>query len=223
MLKLEIHTHTKASKDSFLNKYFYLLMLKLRKIDVIAITDHNEIYEAKNIRNFLEPKGIKVIIGEEIMSSRGEIIGLFLNEKITPGLSPKDTMLEIKKQKGIVYIPHPYDEKRYKTVLSEEEIRQNLDIIDFVEIHNGRNIKKDYSNQQQQIAKRYNKKGLVGSDAHLFFELGRNYNILDCTKGEIEKEENLKKKLFTIEKFETKNCKKRYHILTKFVRIIKNK
>ena len=65
---------------------------------------------------------------KKYFSSKGEIIGLFINEKISPGKSPRDTMLEIKKQGGIVYIPHPYDEKRYKTVLVEEEIQKNLDL-----------------------------------------------------------------------------------------------
>src|SRR5690606_3298386 len=102
---------------------------KVKKIDIVGITDHNEIKGAQEFKKFLEKFGIKVIVGEEIFSSKGEIIGLFLSEKIEPGMSPRDTMLEIKKQGGLVYIPHPYDEKRYKTVLAEEEIEKNSDLI----------------------------------------------------------------------------------------------
>ncbi|WP_217579010.1 PHP domain-containing protein, partial [Mesorhizobium sp. GbtcB19] len=99
---------------------FYLLMLKLRKINVVAITDHDEIEGALKFKPFLEKHSIRVIIGEEIFSSKGEIIGLFINKKISPGKSPRDSMFEIKQQGGIVYIPQPYGEKRYKTVLVEE-------------------------------------------------------------------------------------------------------
>ncbi|HWO76921.1 MAG TPA: PHP domain-containing protein [Bacillus sp. (in: firmicutes)] len=215
-IRVELHTHTRYSQDSLLNKWFYLLMLKMKKINVIGITDHNEINGALEFKKFLERFDIKVIVGEEIFSSKGEIIGLFLTKKIDEGKSPRETMKEIKKQGGLVYIPHPYDEKRYKTVLPEEEIEKNLDLIDIIEMHNGRNIKQCFSDYQLNIANKFNKTKSVGSDAHTFFELGRNYNIIESFSNQKEFLTNLNNSSFV-----KKDCIKLAHDVTKIVKIIK--
>jgi predicted metal-dependent phosphoesterase TrpH len=215
-VRVELHTHTNFSHDSLLNKWFYLLMLKLRKINVIGITDHNEIMGAIKFKNFLEKFNIRVIVGEEIFSDKGEIIGLFLKEKIKLGLSPRETMLAIKEQGGIVYIPHPYDKKRYKTVLVEEEIKNNVDLIDIIEMHNGRNVEEYYSQNQLEIAEKYEKVKSVGSDAHTFIELGRNYNIMEDFNNELEFLENLQ-----AGKYNKRSCIQLSHQITKFARVIK--
>jgi predicted metal-dependent phosphoesterase TrpH len=216
-IRLEVHTHTKYSHDSSLNKWLYLFMLKIRKINTIAITDHNEISGAIEFKDFLERYGINVIIGEEIFTNKGEVIGLFLSQKIEPGKSVRDTILEIKKQGGIVYIPHPYDEKRYKTVLPEEEIKNNIDLIDIIEIHNGRNICSYFSDHQLSIANKYpSALKLVGSDAHTFIELGRNYNIIEQFNTPEEFISNLKTVFFV-----KKDCIKFAHEITRIVRFIK--
>lgn len=177
--RFEVHTHTAYSQDSLLNKWMYLFMLKRRGIDIVAITDHNEIDGARRYRKFLAKYNISVVIGEEIATEKGNIIGLFLEKKIEPGLPVRETMLQIRKQGGLVYIPHPYDEERYETVLSEMEISKNINLIDLIEIHNGRNTKSYFSEKQMLIAKKYpNVQRLVGSDAHTFIELGRNYNLI---------------------------------------------
>ncbi|MFD9624841.1 PHP domain-containing protein [Peribacillus muralis] len=214
--KVELHTHTLYSHDSLLNKYLYLIMLKLRKINIVAITDHNEIKGAIIFKKFLEKYNIEVIIGEEIFTDKGEIIGLFITERIEAGLTPRSTMEEIKKQGGVVYIPHPYDEKRYKTVLKEEEIKNNIDLIDVIEVHNGRNIKPEYSERQLKIALKYKKIKSVGSDAHTFIELGRNYNIMDefCNKEEFLISLNTASNI-------QKPCLKIAHKITKITRVVK--
>lgn len=216
LVKMEIHTHTKYSNDSFLNKYFYLLMLKLKGISIVGITDHNEIKGALEFRNFLERFNIKVIVGEEIFTTQGEIIGLFLKEKIEPFLSPTETIKKIKEQKGIVYIPHPYDEKRYKTVLKMEEIEKNIHNIDIIECHNGRNIKEKFSEEQENIANKFKKNKLAGSDAHTFIELGRNFNIIKTFTTKEEFLLNLKDV-----KFQKRKCLKISHQITKIVKVLK--
>lgn len=214
MIRAEFHVHTRYSKDSILNKFFILLMCKIKKIKLLAITDHNEIEGALRYSLFLKKHGIEVIVGEEIMTECGEIIGLYLNEKIEPNLSVEETVNLIKKQKGLVYIPHPYDEKRYKTVLKEEEIKKIRNEIDFIEVHNGRNVKKEFSIKQNQIAEKYKLRKIIGSDAHTFFELGRNYISI-----EYEGKENLKNKV-ECGKMHTANCIKLAHSWTKIARII---
>lgn len=182
-MRIETHVHTKYSKDSlqcFLPLY---LKCRLKKIDVIAITEHNNIDGGVAFRNFCKKRGkkLQVIVGEEIFTDSGEIIGLFLKENIKPGLTVKKTISEIKKQGGLVYVPHPYDLKRYKTVLKEKYIAEFKDSIDCIEIHNGRNISTEYNFKQKEIAERYGINPVIGSDAHTTIEIGRNY--MDCEQG----------------------------------------
>lgn len=214
---MEIHTHTKYSKDSMLNKWLYLLMLKFKRINVVGITDHNEIIGAFEYKKFLERFGILVIVGEEVFTNKGEIIGLFITKKVEPGLPVRQTMEEIKSQNGVVYIPHPYDEKRRKTVLPEQEISNNIDLIDIIEVHNGRNVKTYFSEKQLEIANRYpNAYQLVGSDAHTFIELGRNYNIIERFQNKDEFIKNLSNVTFVKNK-----CLLISHQITKCVRLFK--
>lgn len=215
MYKIEFHIHTNASHDSFLNKHLLAFMCKIKKINCVAITDHNEIKNAISYKKFLEKKGIKVIVGEEILTKDGEIIGLFLNKKIQPFLSAIQTIKEIKKQDGIVYVPHPFEPKRSKTVLKYEVIKNNKNLIDFIECHNGRNRDKNCSIKQDEIATNLKIRKIIGSDAHTFYELGRNY----CTVNSLEKDELINE----IERayFVKKKCIQFAHFNTKIVRLIK--
>ena len=86
--KTEFHVHTRYSKDSCLNYLMLLLMLKIKKIDTIVITDHNEIKGALKYQKKLQKHHINVIVGEEIFTTKGEIIGLNLNKRIQEGLTP---------------------------------------------------------------------------------------------------------------------------------------
>ena len=143
------------------------------------------------------------------------IMWLGLSSKIEPDLSPKETIKQIKEQNGLVYIPHPYDEKRYKTVLVEEEIKKNKNDIDFIEVHNGRNIKSSFDIKQNEIAEKYNLTKIIGSDAHTFFELGRNY-VLSNERITLD---NIKRVYKDIS-FNSKNCIKFAHKWTRVARII---
>ena len=218
-IRAEFHTHTRFSKDSILNKFFILFMLKLKKIKLIAITDHNEVKGAIKYQKFLKKFNIDVIIGEEVMTDSGEIIGLFLNKKIEPFQSPELTVKQIKEQNGIVYLPHPYDEKRYKTVLKEEKQIKLKDEIDFIKIHNGRNISEKYSDKQKDIQQKLKITPIIGSDAHTFIELGRNY--IEIEYKNIEDFKNNMKDIVEKSVFHKKKCIKLAHTITKFARIIK--
>lgn len=201
--KIEFHVHTKASKDSLLNKYFILLMSKLKRIDCIAITDHNEIWYAKKIQPYFAKKGVDIIIGEEIFTKDGEIIGLFLNQRIEENLTAEETINKIKEQNGLVYIPHPFDIKRNETVLKEKTLKKISNKVDFIEMHNGRNVNLEYSKKQNQIAEENKATKIIGSDAHVFYELGRNYCLVnsyekDVLISEIKKADFVQKKCLNI-------------------------
>lgn len=147
------------------------------KIDYVAVTEHNNLEGAIQFKEYCNQRGglLNVILGEEIMTTEGEIIGLYLTHEIKPFMTPEETVNEIKKQGGIVYVPHPYDLKRYTTVLREDAIRRLSTQIDCIECHNGRNISREYDFRQNEIADKYKIKKVIGSDAHTIFEVGRNY------------------------------------------------
>lgn len=216
LYKVEFHVHTRGSKDSILNKYLLLVACKIKRIDCIAITDHNEIYYALKCKKLFSKHGIKVIVGEEIFSEDGEIIGLFLSKKIEKGLSSVETIKSIKKQGGIVYIPHPFEPYRKDTVLKEDVIKNRLKDIDCIEMHNGRNRKSSISDKQFELCKRYDVIPVIGSDAHTFFEVGRNFMFLK----DIDKDKILLS-IKNCDQFQKKKCIAISHVFTKIARVIK--
>lgn len=215
-MKIEMHVHTRFSKDSLLPLHILLFMCKIKKIKCIAITDHNEIKGAIKAKEIFAKHKVNVIVGEEILTKQGEIIGLFLNRKIEKNLTAKETIQEIKKQNGVVYVPHPFDKKRNKTVLQYEQIIANKDDIQLIECYNGRNIEKEYGIKQGEIAKKIGKIKVVGSDAHTWFEVGRNTMEISDFDTQEEFLNNIKSA-----KFNTKKCIKLAHIFTKIDKVIK--
>ena len=177
--KTELHVHTRYSKDSYQCFILLLAMCKLRGINTLVITDHDEVKGALRYRKGFRKHGVEIIPGEEVFTAEGEIIGVNLKKRIEPGLSPEETIIRIKAQGGLVIVPHPYDEMRYKTVLSEDAISRCRKDIDFMEVHNGRNRHPSFDTKQKELADRYGIKEIIGSDAHTFFELGRNYIITE--------------------------------------------
>lgn len=158
-----------------------------------------------------------MIVGEEIMTSSGEVIGLYLNEEIPAGLSCDETIDRIIGQGGVVYVPHPYDEKRSKTVLDENCIFSNSHRIDCIECDNGRNVEDYYSVKQTSIADKYGLVKVVGSDAHTLMEIGRNYmEVKSVPLNSSEFRDVIKSCTF-----HTKPCIKLAHKVTRVVKLIK--
>ena len=192
---------------------------RLCHIDAIAICEHNNIQGALKFKEYCSKRKNKVfvIVGEEIMTSSGEVIGLYLNEEIPAGLSCDETIDRIKSQGGVVYVPHPYDEKRAKTVLSEDCIRLNSYRIDCIECYNGRNVEEKYSVMQERIANKYGLVKVIGSDAHTLMEIGRNYMEVDSIPSNSSEFKSVIKSCT----FHTKPCIKFSHKVTKFAKLIK--
>jgi predicted metal-dependent phosphoesterase TrpH len=105
-LRADFHSHSHYSRDSVISPQAFIDRCLRKGIDCIAVTDHNEIEGAFVIQK-LAP--FKVIVGEEVKTSEGEIIGLFLKELVPKGMSPEDTIDCIHEQGGLAVIPHPYD------------------------------------------------------------------------------------------------------------------
>ena len=123
--KIDLHTHSILSYDGGISRQEYINALNNKILDCIAITDHNEIDFALNLyKDF--PKNI--IVGEEIMTNDGEIIGLFLKKLIPKHLSVIKTIELIKEQNGLVYIPHPFDLMR--AGIGEDLLKKHIKDID---------------------------------------------------------------------------------------------
>lgn len=217
-MRLELHCHTKYSNDSLQSFHLLYWKCRVKKIKYIAITDHNNLAGAIAFEQFCKKRGSKVhvIKGEEVLTTEGEIIGLYLKKEIPEGLSPEATIEQIIDQDGVVYIPHPYDEKRNRTVLDEDAIDRNVDKIDCIECHNGRNVFQRFDVKQSEIAQKYGLRKIIGSDAHTSLEIGRNY--IDVNVEPVDRSSFLK----AIEKptFHKKKCMKFAHQITKIERLI---
>jgi predicted metal-dependent phosphoesterase TrpH len=169
--KVDLHTHSTASHDGGISTEQYKKVLDMGILDFVAITDHNSIDAALKIQSEL---GEKIIVGEEIMTSAGEIIGLYLEEAIPSGLSPEQAITQIKEQNGIVYIPHPFETIRKG--LHPQVLEEIVKYIDIIEVCNGRAFAQDRSQQTVVWARINQIPGAASSDAHGYHGLGKTYS-----------------------------------------------
>jgi len=166
--KAIFHVHTNYSRDASITPKQLVDFGIANNIKVMAITDHNEIQgglETKQIAPF------EIIIGEEIQTKEGgEIIGLFLKEKINKEMPVLETIAEIRKQDGLVYLPHPFDRIRRRQ-FSLKNLESIVEQVDIIETFNARNLKQSANIFAAEFAKKYNKISCVGADAHFLNEL----------------------------------------------------
>ncbi len=173
MFRVDLHTHSSASPDGGISIEQYTQILSDTIVDYIAVTDHNSIEMAVRLHKLL---GDKIIIGEEIMSKNGEIIGLFLTKKVEPGQTASDTIQAIRAQKGIVYIPHPLE--TFRKGLSEKTMNDNLKFIDVIEAYNGRAVAQNRGPGATVWARLNQKPTAAASDAHGAKGVGTAYTML---------------------------------------------
>jgi predicted metal-dependent phosphoesterase TrpH len=170
-MKLDLHTHTLCSKDSC-NQYNRIIEAVQRAgLDGIAVTDHNEFRGAIELQRLAR---FTVIAGEEIKTSKGEIIGLFLTEHIVPGLDPLETVQRIHAQGGLAYVPHPFDEVRGSRI-ERAALDTVAPYIDFLEVFNARNALPRFNQRALEYARQHGILAGAGSDAHTYNEYGHAY------------------------------------------------
>ena len=173
MYKIDFHTHSIMSYDGSITEKEYEEMFTSKKLDYIAITDHNRIDFAQKMHKKLADR---IIVGEEILTYDGEIIGLFLTKKIEARLPIAETIKQIHKQGGLVYIPHPYDTLR--NGIGHNCLVENYKNIDIIEGFNGRMIFRWQNKTGREFAKEYKIPIATGSDAHSIKGLGKSYTLL---------------------------------------------
>jgi predicted metal-dependent phosphoesterase TrpH/glycosyltransferase involved in cell wall biosynthesis len=171
-IHVDLHMHTDHSPDCATPVEVLLATAKDRGLGAIAITDHNEISGALAAREIAdEIGGIKVIVAEEVKTARqGEVIGLFLEEKIPRGMTMENTIAEIRRQGGLVYVPHPFD--RLHSVPDYEHLLEMVEEIDILEVFNPRVALTAFNEEAERFAAKYRIVPGAGSDSHVAQGLG---------------------------------------------------
>jgi len=182
LIDVDLHMHTDHSYDCATPVEVLLATARAQGLGAIAVTDHNEISGALAARALAEQNGarpreaasdghVKVIVGEEIKTAgQGEVIGLFISEKIPRGLTLAETIAEIKRQGGIVYVPHPFD--RMHSVPDYEHLLPVIDQVDVIEVFNSRVAINAFNDEAERFAAKYHIAAGAGSDSHVPQGLG---------------------------------------------------
>jgi len=179
MLRVEFHCHTHASKDSLTRPADLIAAARRKGIDRLIITDHNTIAGARAAQA-LDPE--LVIVGEEIMTTRGEILAAFVTEEVPPHLSPTETICRLKDQDAFISVSHPFDKLR-SGGWDENHLLEILPQVDAIEVYNSRCMFPGFNRDARRFAEKHNIPGTVGSDAHAAFEVGRSLLLLDQFEG----------------------------------------
>jgi predicted metal-dependent phosphoesterase TrpH len=175
LIDVDLHMHTDHSPDCATPVEVLLATAREQGLGAIAVTDHNEISGALEARRLADGFGphppLKVVVGEEIKTaSQGEVIGLFIEERIPRGLTLAETVAEIRRQGGLVYVPHPFD--RLHAVPDYEHLLGVLDDLDAIEVFNPRVAIGAFNEEAARFAAKYRIAAGAGSDSHVARGLG---------------------------------------------------
>lgn len=174
MLRVEFHCHTTYSKDSLMTIDRVLAGIRRKGIHKVAITDHNTLRGALLAKE-REPEA--VILGEEIMTQGGELLALFLQEKVPPHLTPIETIERLRAKGAFICVAHPFDTRR-KGHWDLQTLEEIAPLVDAIEVFNARTLVPSANRKAQQFTQTHYLTGMVGSDAHASIELGRATMLL---------------------------------------------
>jgi hypothetical protein len=179
LVRVEFHCHTLYSKDSLTPPQRLVKVCRRKGIDRVIVTDHNTIAGARAAQA-LDPE--LVIVGEEILTTRGELLAAFVAEEVPAGLSPEETIRRLRGQGAFISVSHPFDIQRGGH-WDEADLLEILPQVDAIEVFNSRCWSPEFNRQAQEFAERHNIPGTVGSDAHAPLELGRSLLLLQQFQG----------------------------------------
>lgn len=184
-MKIDLHCHTYYSNDGVSSPEQIIKQALKKGLDGVAITDHETSEAWEESLNIGEEFGIKIIFGEEIKTNKGDILALFITKQINgKGKDPKWVINEIKKQGGVAIIPHPcHGTERFKG-----DLRDYLDIIDGIEVFNGRLPFTLPDKMAFEFAQKNNLTMTGGSDAHHYRGIGKTYT--ECKADTLEEFKN---------------------------------
>jgi predicted metal-dependent phosphoesterase TrpH len=166
--KVELHSHTEYSKDCLIQLEDVIRTCQGRGIDKIAITDHNTVEGALKLAQMAPDL---IIVGEEIMTTQGEILAYFLTETVPAGLTPTETIKRLRDQGAVISVSHPYDRLR-KGAWEEPELLKIIEQVDALEVFNSRCMFAEDNAKARSLAATHGKLATVGSDGHIAYEYG---------------------------------------------------
>jgi predicted metal-dependent phosphoesterase TrpH len=176
----DLHTHSDASFDSLASPGSLVRTAARHGLTHLAITDHDRIDGAlagREQARTIAPE-LTVIVGEEVRTAHGDLVCLFVERAIPPGLSAEETIAECRAQGGLVGIPHPFDRFR-GSVLRDPRLERVAASVDWIETHNARVAVGNGNTRAAEFAALRSRPGIAVSDAHSAFEVGVAYTVLD--------------------------------------------
>jgi len=171
VVKADLHVHTGYSMDATASLEQIVEHCLRIGINCLAIADHNTMAGAVRLK---EIAPFRVIVAEEILTTCGEVIGMFLTEEIPSKLTIEETITRIKAQQGLVCIPHPYDNFRLSAFRNEAFVAI-MPQVDIIEVFNSRSLSPHNSAKAKKLAEEFGKPASAGSDAHIASEIGKAY------------------------------------------------
>ncbi len=166
IIKVDFHCHSDASPDSLVKPAELIQTARNKGIDRIVVTDHSSIRGALRCQE-LAPE--LVIVGEEVMTTRGELLAAYVTEEIPRGLTPGEAIERLRKQGAFISVSHPFDPHRGWDL---EDLLEIKDHVDAIEIFNARCYRQEWNLQAMEFAAEHQIPGTVGSDSHSLFEIG---------------------------------------------------
>ncbi|MEP7081852.1 MAG: PHP domain-containing protein [Chloroflexota bacterium] len=179
----DFHCHTRFSRDSILREETFIRKAIERGLTHVCVTNHNNVEGAIAVRDKVAELGLQdqltVILGEEVSTADGEVVGIFLTKTIPRGLSANETADEIHRQGGLVSIPHPFDPFR-QSHIRPGPLRNLAEMgkIDAVEAFNSRITIQSHNALAAEFAAQYGIPGIACSDSHSAFEIAMCFNSL---------------------------------------------
>jgi hypothetical protein len=176
IMKIDLHCHSEASTDCLSPLTEFPARCREQGLRVQAITDHNEVWGAQKLREIVAAETgaetpLTIIVGEEVSTRDGEIIGLFLEEKIPRDLSAAETVARIREQNGLVLLPHGFDPLKSGR-LHPDALEEIAGEIDIVEIFNARISFPRYNRKAAEWARHHQAPASAGTDAHRLEDVG---------------------------------------------------
>ncbi len=166
--RVEFHCHTIASKDSLVKPEALVAEAARRGVDCLIVTDHNRIDGALRVQA-LAPD--RVVVGEEIKTTHGELLAAFVREPVPPYLTPNETIARLRSQGAFISVSHPFDLQRSGWQLAD--LLEIAPYVDAIEVFNARCLDARMNQSAAEFARQHHLPGTVGSDAHTLGEVGR--------------------------------------------------